>query len=358
LPVDEDIKQEDLPYEALFWPIQTTSTPKKLNRRSISEFFYHSLALSAWKKAGNEMWSLRVNPSSGNLHPSEAYVLLPSESLDSNQAPGLFHYQPYHHALDLRSEISSQAWAELTKDLPRGSFFVGLTSIAWRESWKYGERAFRYCQHDCGHAIAALRFSAALAGWRLHLLNTTTIMRSPVSSETNDRTKDTLLERLLGLDRDSDFHPEEDEDADVLALIVTSSSGEDSDPLPPSFSLSSSAIEKISKGRWYGKANRLSQSGHRDWPSITEVSHCTKAVISITEEEKDLSSPDPLTNFHPSFVKPSQPVENPLRLPPINYNVKAKQIIRLEISISFIFIFIFSLSHFFFHWVELQYQTL
>ena len=36
--------------------------------------------------------------------------------------------------------------------------------------WKYGIRAFRYCQHDVGHAIGALRFAAALLGWRLELL--------------------------------------------------------------------------------------------------------------------------------------------------------------------------------------------
>ena len=29
---------------------------------------------------------------------------------------------------------------------------MALTSITWREAWKYGERAFRYCNHDVGHA--------------------------------------------------------------------------------------------------------------------------------------------------------------------------------------------------------------
>jgi len=35
----------------------------------------HSLGLSAWKRLGRAHWSLRVNPSSGNLHPTEAYVI-------------------------------------------------------------------------------------------------------------------------------------------------------------------------------------------------------------------------------------------------------------------------------------------
>ena len=34
-----------------------------------------SLGLSAWKQFRESSWSLRVNPSSGNLHPTEAYVV-------------------------------------------------------------------------------------------------------------------------------------------------------------------------------------------------------------------------------------------------------------------------------------------
>ncbi len=39
-----------------------------------------------------------------------------------------------------------------------------LTSIAWREAWKYRERAYRYCLHDMGHAWEALALSARAAG--------------------------------------------------------------------------------------------------------------------------------------------------------------------------------------------------
>ncbi|MCZ7584654.1 MAG: hypothetical protein M5R36_15690 [Deltaproteobacteria bacterium] len=47
---------------------------------------------------------------------------------------------------------------------------MGLSSIYWRESWKYGERAFRYCQHDAGHAIAAVAISAAALGYEARLM--------------------------------------------------------------------------------------------------------------------------------------------------------------------------------------------
>ena len=55
--------------------------------------------------------------------------------------------------------------------LPEETIFVGLTSILWREAWKYGDRAFRYCQHDVGHALGALGIAAAGLGWQARLLD-------------------------------------------------------------------------------------------------------------------------------------------------------------------------------------------
>ncbi len=39
-----------------------------------------------------------------------------------------------------------------------------LSSIAWREAWKYGDRAYRYCLHDIGHAWQALALAARAMG--------------------------------------------------------------------------------------------------------------------------------------------------------------------------------------------------
>ena len=47
-----------------------------LNLRTLSRLLEYALALSAWKQAGGTRWALRVNPSSGNLHPTEGYVLI------------------------------------------------------------------------------------------------------------------------------------------------------------------------------------------------------------------------------------------------------------------------------------------
>ena len=94
----------------------------------------------------------------------------------------------------------------LASRYPHGSFVAGLSSIHWREAWKYGERAYRYCQHDVGHALGCLRIAAAALGWRLQLL---------------DRTPDQAIAGLLGLDRDSDYADAEREDPDLLAVVCT-----------------------------------------------------------------------------------------------------------------------------------------
>ena len=136
----------------------------------MSQLFFDSLSLSAWKQAGDVTWALRVNPSSGNLHPTEGYLVCgPMDGL--TEAPVVCHYAPREHALEVRAEFSLETWRALVAELPDEAILVGLSSIHWREAWKYGERAFRYCQHDVGHAIAAVSLAAAGLGWQATLLD-------------------------------------------------------------------------------------------------------------------------------------------------------------------------------------------
>ena len=71
---------------------------------------------------------------------------------------GVYHYDPLHHALERRASLPGPLCAGLAGP----GFLVGLTSIFWREAWKYGERAFRYCQHDVGHALGARKIYGEL----------------------------------------------------------------------------------------------------------------------------------------------------------------------------------------------------
>ena len=144
------------------------SGPYPLNMKSLSKLFFESLALSGQKSFSGSKWSLRVNPSSGNLHPTEGYLIAgPMNGLEGS--PGVYHYTPKSHSLEFLASITLESWQSF--GLPEGSLLMALTSIYWRESWKYGERAFRYCMIDLGHALAAVATAATCLGWQTALLD-------------------------------------------------------------------------------------------------------------------------------------------------------------------------------------------
>ncbi len=167
LHLDQVSPVDQPPYELAFLPGNLPVRP--LERSSLSQIFFDCLALSAWKEAAGNRWALRVNPSSGNLHPTEGYVLCgPVDAL--TKTPLIAHYSPREHALEVRARPTSEGWLALSQDYPPGTFFMALTSIHWREAWKYGERAYRYCQHDAGHAIGAIAIAAGGLGWSIRLV--------------------------------------------------------------------------------------------------------------------------------------------------------------------------------------------
>jgi len=125
----------------------------------LSELLFHSAAISASKRVPStgERYALRVNPSSGNLHPTEFHFV--TRGLKGWQ-DGLYHYRPSSHMVEQRATGDFEM--KLGGDSAPITFI--LTSIAWREAWKYRDRAYRYCLHDMGHAWQALALAARAAG--------------------------------------------------------------------------------------------------------------------------------------------------------------------------------------------------
>jgi nitroreductase len=73
----------------------------RVKLRTLSRLREYALALPAWKQAGGTRWARRVNPSSGNLHPTEGQVLVGGIAAPG-EGPGLFHYAPAEHGLGRR----------------------------------------------------------------------------------------------------------------------------------------------------------------------------------------------------------------------------------------------------------------
>ena len=238
------------------------AAPATLDLQGIGVLLELSFGLAAWKQYGGERWALRCNPSSGNLHPTEAYAIASGiTGLDN----GVHHYVSHDHALERRCAFDPPAAPGL---------WVGLSSIHWREAWKYGERAFRYCQHDIGHALGALRYAAAVLGWRVRLL---------------DGWGDGDIAALLGLDREEDFAGSEAEAPDLLCWIDTGlGAGLETDI--------DTMVDAAQAGVWQGQANALSRRHEFDWPVIEETSlaaHKPRTVPAIQTESVDIPDDRP-----------------------------------------------------------------
>jgi SagB-type dehydrogenase family enzyme len=242
-------------YESLYARGAVPGEP--VNLRTLSRLLEYALALSAWKQAGGTRWALRVNPSSGNLHPTEGYVLIGGIA-ELGEGPGLFHYAPAEHGLERRADCPEALLERLLHGLPPQAFLLGLASVYWREAWKYGERAFRYCQHDAGHAIGTVRIAAAALGWSARVL---------------EGVADESIDTLLGLDRGADFEGAERESAElVMALWPGEAETEIS-------SLDAEAVQELKRQRWYGKANRLSAGDPVPYEAIDRVAAASRKTL-------------------------------------------------------------------------------
>lgn len=192
-------------------------------------------AITAWKEYAGSRWALRANPSSGNLHPTETWVIARGVA---GLADGLYHYQPRDHSLELRAQGGEPGEPGL---------WLGFSSIHWREAWKYGERAFRYCQLDMGHLLAAVATAAALLGWKPRLQD--------LDPE--------RLSALLGLDRVADYQGVEREEAECLLALHPADAG-----LPPT-----------ARENWFGRPSLLDPKPMFQWPVIDEVSEASRGVL-------------------------------------------------------------------------------
>ncbi|WP_331774804.1 SagB/ThcOx family dehydrogenase [Sulfurospirillum sp. 1612] len=233
-----------------------TLLARELNIDTLSQFLQFSLALAAIKTDGFNEWALRCNASSGNLHPSEGYLILPPCHDISTQTT-LTHYAPKNHSLEILGTFESDIWNHLPKD----SFFIAISSILYREIWKYGERAFRYCLLDAGHALRALQISAQTLGWHHQLIGAIS---------------DTQISKIFGFDQPQRFNENEKEAPEML-LLISSQKPENLPEIAPLLQNLFPNVETI--------ANHIAQN-YQSWPLIDIIEKATHASIQKTKTQK------------------------------------------------------------------------
>lgn len=175
--------------------------------------------------------------------------------------------------MELRAEIPSGFFP---KFFPDNSFLVGLSSIFWRESWKYGERGFRYCNHDVGHAIGAVAMAAAGLGWDVKILEGLGFKE---------------LEKLMGVELGEgevviptrpvkgEFPEIEFEHPDCVLLVFPSGITD----IKVDYEGLSLAINEFSKLDWKGESNVLSKE-HVVWDVIYRTAKAVKKPLTLLDK--------------------------------------------------------------------------
>jgi len=124
-------------------------------------FLYHIAGLTAKKSYPSGEYYLRINPSAGALYPNELYFQVRGVE---GKEDGVYHYEVKSSSLTLLQSINDDEGLEPYfgyKTAMKGYLFL-VSAIYYRSSWKYKDRAFRYCLLDAGHLLGCIEASALL----------------------------------------------------------------------------------------------------------------------------------------------------------------------------------------------------
>jgi len=131
-------------------------------------FLYHIAGLTAKKSYPSGERYLRVNPSAGALYPDELYLQIRGVK---GKEDGIYHYEVHSSSLTLLEGINDEEGLEpyfgYTTRMQGYLFLV--SAVYYRSSWKYKNRAFRYCLLDAGHLLGCVEAAAVLVSKNVHM---------------------------------------------------------------------------------------------------------------------------------------------------------------------------------------------
>ncbi len=150
----------------------------------LSSLLYFSYGVTA-SKGGHDF---RAAPSAGALFPAEIYLCCgDTEGLDA----GLYYFNPiFGKVLQVAAGDFRGVIAGALAGGGEYAAYVVVTAIPWRSSWKYGERAYRYCMLDVGHVAGNLLLVGSALGLEPRLI--TQFAEQPINA-------------MMGIDGEGEF---------------------------------------------------------------------------------------------------------------------------------------------------------
>jgi len=102
---------------------------------------------------------LRVNPSAGALYPNELYFQ--ARGVEGFE-DGVYHYEVESNKAVLLYRLKEAEGIEPYMGYEMAMKGMLFLAVYYRSSWKYKNRAFRYCLLDAGHMLGSLESAALL----------------------------------------------------------------------------------------------------------------------------------------------------------------------------------------------------
>lgn len=133
---------------------------------SLLELSYLLWCTQGVKEVLGDRATKRTVPSAGARHPFETYLLI--NQVEGLQ-PGLYRFLALEHKLlevDTREAVAEEITAGcLNQQFVKKSAVTFLWSAdAYRTTWRYGERGYRYLHLDAGHVCQNLYLAAQVIG--------------------------------------------------------------------------------------------------------------------------------------------------------------------------------------------------
>ena len=165
----------DLPLSNTMNSIEGAGRPsddeyRPLNLSRLAQVLYLSYGLTAKKVYPGASYYLRSAPSAGALYPNEVYPIVGEvEGLEA----GVYHYSVGDFSLCRirRGDLVERVMQACGPNPSQAPLVFALTSIFWRSSWKYRDRAYRYCLLDTGHLAGNFLALGGSLGLPVALIN-------------------------------------------------------------------------------------------------------------------------------------------------------------------------------------------
>lgn len=154
------ISWEDKPHTYKNYPDSYTKV--KIDLDDVEDnFLFHIAGVSAKKTYPSGEYYLRINPSAGALYPNELYFQVRGVE---GKKDGIYHYEVSTASLKLLKPINDKEGLEpyFGYTTAMSGYLFLVSAVYYRSSWKYRNRAFRYCLLDAGHLLGSIEASSLL----------------------------------------------------------------------------------------------------------------------------------------------------------------------------------------------------